>query len=271
MLLRFSGFVDIDKIENYSEHREKFVSKGRGTAFVNAVNQMDDYISHPNIFKSNARANLIQIKTERDVENQLNVKQEKVDVVKRPSKASKSKDLPPSISWQQEKKNLVQQIVSLKAESQNNLLQLKNKQLDCTSLSLKNQALEQQICAQVSELDALKKTLANMSANQLEKNIQNKKIIADLSLENQLLQARTKQLQTGIDEHTQFKVKKNHSATTNDEFEVEKILGKKKQKGVWFYKIRWKGFAPKDDTWEKESNLQCPEILNAFKLSQDEK
>lgn len=266
-MLHFSGFVDIDKIENYSEHRGKFVLKGRGTAFKTAVKQMDDYISHPNLFQSNALANRVQIKTERDVEHQLNVKREKIDVVKQHFKASKSQKLSSNASWQQEKQNLVQQIVSLKAESQNIHLQLKNKELECTSLSSKNQALELQIGVQISELNGLKKTLENMSANQAKKTKENQKIVSDLSLEIKLLKARSKQLQTGIDDHAQLKDKANHSATENDEYEVEKILERKKQKGVWFYNIRWKGYDWKYDTWEKESNLQCPEILNAFKLS----
>lgn len=118
MRSHFSGFVDKDKIENYSEHREKFVSKGRGTAFMNAVTQMDQYISQPDAFKSNARANRVQIKTEVDVENELNIKKEKTDVVQRPSNTSKLQKNS-NASWQHEKKNLVQQIISLKAENQN--------------------------------------------------------------------------------------------------------------------------------------------------------
>lgn len=256
--------MDTDKIENYSEHREKFISKGRGTAFMTAVRHMDEYIAQPTVFQSNARATHVQIKTERDVENQLNIKQEKIDVVARRSNASKPQDKS-NVSWQREKQNLVQQIVSLKAESQKYLLELKNKQSECSSLFSKNQELVRQFDVQVSELDAVKKTLTI----QADENMRNKKIILDLSRENQLLQARNKQLQTGIDQNSQQK----NSIAKDVQYEVEKILEQKKQKGVWLYKIRWKGYGAEHDTWEKESNLKCPKILKAFKktVAEDKK
>lgn len=249
--------MDTDKIENYLEHREKLVSKGRGTAFITAVRQMDDYIAQPTVFQSNAHTTRVQVKSERDVEIQLNIKQEKIDVVKRRLNVPKPQDKS-SVSWQQEKQQLVQQIVSLKAESQKSLLELKNKQSECSTLLLKNQELLRQFDVQVSDLDALKKTLAS----QADKNMRNEKRISDLSRENQLLQARNKQLQSGIDQNAQQK-----NAIAPDVYEVEKILDQKKQNGVWLYKIRWKGYGVESDTWEKESNLKCPQILKTFKQS----
>ena len=40
-----------------------------------------------------------------------------------------------------------------------------------------------------------------------------------------------------------------------EEWEVEKILNKKKIRGVEKYLIRWKGFTVEGDTWEKRENL----------------
>lgn len=254
----------MDKIENYTDHRERFISKGRVPAFQAAVHQMDEYLSQPTVFRTNAHVNRVQIKTEHDIEIQLNIKQEK-GAVKRPPKVLKPQDKS-CASWKQEKQNLVQQIVSLKAESQKTLLELRNKQLECASLSEKIKKQEQKIGTQVSELDTLKKTLTNLSSNQAEKNINYEKIISDLSSENQLLQARTKQLQTGIAQHAQLKENQRKSAE-NDVYEVDNILEQKKQSGVWFYKIRWKNFGPEHDTWEKESNLNCHKLLKAFKQS----
>lgn len=57
------------------------------------------------------------------------------------------------------------------------------------------------------------------------------------------------------------------------EYEVEKILAKrlrgKKGKEVEEYKIRWKGYDAKDDTWEPRSNLtNVPDLLLEFETAQ---
>jgi len=45
------------------------------------------------------------------------------------------------------------------------------------------------------------------------------------------------------------------------EWEVEKILNKKKIRGVVKYLIRWKGFMVEGDTWERRENLKNAEEL----------
>jgi len=39
------------------------------------------------------------------------------------------------------------------------------------------------------------------------------------------------------------------------EYEVEKILSKRKRYGKIEYFVRWKGYTAEEDTWEKEENL----------------
>jgi len=46
-----------------------------------------------------------------------------------------------------------------------------------------------------------------------------------------------------------------------EEWEVEKILNKKKMRGVEKYLIRWKGFMAEGDTWERRENLKNAEEL----------
>ena len=49
------------------------------------------------------------------------------------------------------------------------------------------------------------------------------------------------------------------------EFVVEKVLGKKKIRGVVHYKIKWMGYPIKDATWEPTENLlKCKYLLNEF-------
>ena len=39
------------------------------------------------------------------------------------------------------------------------------------------------------------------------------------------------------------------------EYEVEKVLGKKKIQGRDHYLIKWKGYSNEDNTWEPSENL----------------
>jgi len=51
-----------------------------------------------------------------------------------------------------------------------------------------------------------------------------------------------------------------------EEWEVEKILNKKKIRGVEKYLIRWKGFTVEGDTWERKENLKnAKELIEEFK------
>ena len=46
-----------------------------------------------------------------------------------------------------------------------------------------------------------------------------------------------------------------------EEREVEKILNKKKIRGVEKYLVQWKGFTAEGDTWEMKENLKNTEEL----------
>jgi len=49
------------------------------------------------------------------------------------------------------------------------------------------------------------------------------------------------------------------------EWEVEKILNKRKIRGVVKYLVQWKGFMAEHDTWEREENLEnAREVMEEF-------
>lgn len=48
-------------------------------------------------------------------------------------------------------------------------------------------------------------------------------------------------------------------------FQVEKIVGHRQSAGQTVYRIRWKGWAAKDDTWQAEDDLSCGAILKKYK------
>ncbi|KAF8736561.1 hypothetical protein RHS02_06280, partial [Rhizoctonia solani] len=41
-----------------------------------------------------------------------------------------------------------------------------------------------------------------------------------------------------------------------EEYEVEQIIDSKRQRGKWFYLIKWKGYGPEDNSWEPEELLE---------------
>ena len=55
-----------------------------------------------------------------------------------------------------------------------------------------------------------------------------------------------------------------------EEWEVEKILNKKKTRGVEKYLVRWKGFTVEHDTWKRKKDLgNAKEVLEEFKERRD--
>lgn len=57
------------------------------------------------------------------------------------------------------------------------------------------------------------------------------------------------------------------SAGEEDAYEVETIVTERKRKGTIEYYVKWKGYSSEENTWEPEDNLNCPEILAAYKAN----
>ncbi|KAF8748816.1 Chromo (CHRromatin Organization MOdifier) domain [Rhizoctonia solani] len=54
-----------------------------------------------------------------------------------------------------------------------------------------------------------------------------------------------------------------------EEYEVEQIIDSKRQRGKWFYLIKWKGYGPEDNSWEPEELLEhSQEEIQRFNKSQ---
>lgn len=55
------------------------------------------------------------------------------------------------------------------------------------------------------------------------------------------------------------------SESEEEIYEVERIVRRRKKRGVWMYRVKWKGFDTKENTWEPEENLtSCKEMLENF-------
>lgn len=89
--------------------------------------------------------------------------------------------------------------------------------------------------------------------------------IRQLKEQQNVLLARLKQAECGIKRNDAFKRKVDNLSKDDGDFEVEKIINHKKQRGgKILFMIRWKGYGPEFDSWEPQSNLNCPAILQNY-------
>ncbi|KAF8982994.1 hypothetical protein BGZ46_000215 [Entomortierella lignicola] len=49
-----------------------------------------------------------------------------------------------------------------------------------------------------------------------------------------------------------------------DEYEVERVVGHKRERGVLSFLLKWKGYEDADNTWETNDNLSCEELINEY-------
>lgn len=194
---------------------------------------------HSNAKKSNGKVNVVKV--------ELNSPRQRIE----------------AISSQEEKQTLINKIVSLKTENQQLAFQLRSEQSEKTSLKSEMQKMARQINTQSTEITTLRSKLSDESAKYTEMKSQNEMKISDLMRKNDVLDARNKQLQKGVNQQA---VAEKQKVDENDDevYEVDKLLNHTTENGVRFYLVRWKGYSMRHDTWEKESNLDCPKILSAY-------
>ena len=58
-----------------------------------------------------------------------------------------------------------------------------------------------------------------------------------------------------------------------EDYEVEKILYKKQDNGVWYYLIKWVNYGFEENTWEPTENIKrdCEEMVKKFEKDWEEK
>lgn len=105
----------------------------------------------------------------------------------------------------------------------------------------------------------LREEVVQLKAKSEKKNIMDDSNMSILHNENQSMRAQIKQL------HRLSVPQKSEENTDSCEFEVEKIVKHRRRYKKLEFLVHWKGYSDDEDTWSKECNLQCPQILNAYK------
>lgn len=163
-------------------------------------------------------------------------------------------------TWTQDKQKLVGKIVGLQTENQRITFDLQKKMSECEALIQEKLNIEKELSEKVHTLTEEMNAIKLDCVTQKERD---KETIAQLSYDNKTLQARIKQLQVGV--RSQERLKSNQENASENVYEVERLINHKKKKNGMHYLVRWKNYTSKDDTWEHESDLMCPEILESYK------
>lgn len=160
----------------------------------------------------------------------------------------------PADSWIEEKKSLINNVMALKSENQ---LLVQNLNEKDTQLDSAN-TLINELQIQLKGKDELMERLHNSDG----KVTNCVKAVSDLKRKNSLLMSQNKQLQTAVAQTEDAKCDSDES----DFYEVESLLNDKLV-SERHYLVRWQGFGQAHDTWERESNLRCADILKKYKQS----
>lgn len=153
-----------------------------------------------------------------------------------------------------EKDKLIKEVVSSQEENQKLFFDLKSKQKVIAALQNNKKQFKEKMTSQ-------EKLIEQLTREKSEQSEYEDKLIAQLNRERNASQAKIKQLLAC----SAPRKKANSTAESTDgEYEVETILDHEVKGGQRRFLIRWKHFSSFHDSWEKESNLNCPEILNSY-------
>lgn len=170
----------------------------------------------------------------------------------------------------EEKKKLLSENIQLRSEQQNTFFALEKNVQTIDELKIKNHLQEKSIAelqknnkfltSNVAKLQYVLKTNERSIATLTEQLANEKKISFELNHQKNILNDRTKQIQIAANKKTN----KKSNGETNNIFEADKIVSHRIEDGERLYRIRWVGFGPKNDTWEREKNLLCPSLLKEY-------
>lgn len=159
-----------------------------------------------------------------------------------------------SEKFNNEKRNLIETIASLKSEIQTMTLSMKKKNDECDKLILESGALNRDVVAANVKIKELELEISQLKTDHSKKVNEYEQNIFNLNHQKQILSARTEQLQLGLMQKDE----------TDNEFEVENIIADKMKGRTRLFLVRWKGYGEADDSWVPEFDLGCPAVLEKY-------
>lgn len=141
-------------------------------------------------------------------------------------------------------------------KTKNELITIKFKKLKMQydKLFYKYKELQQEQAGLKIELEQIKKVNKNLVAKYSSEE-KNESILVH---ENSVIRAKIQQLHRNS-------ISSPKTIIHEKEYEVESIVKHRRKNRLIQYLVRWKNYPPDQDTWQLESDLSCPKILNTYK------
>lgn len=161
-----------------------------------------------------------------------------------------------------EKLNLIENYINIRKQYQELFYKYK-------VVSTKNVELNNQIIALQNENKELNAKISENKENKesIEKSVlhENKSLVAKLSQLHRLSSSNATPKVVDTTPSKKSPLENSTSTKSSPIFEVETLIKHRGRGRIREFLVRWKGFKSKDDTWEKEKNLSCPQILAKYK------
>lgn len=167
----------------------------------------------------------------------------------------------------QEKADIIQELVNIKAENQNMNFAIQQKADEMQTLIERHLAEKTQFNRTIQGLQDELVEWKRKCSIEIEKYNKIEKTISGLKREKNELSAHLMQLRRSIQtpiQQNKSEASKPSTDTEDEVYEVEALLRHKTSKKVRSFLVRWEGYSPEYDTWVPECDLHCEQLLTAY-------